>query len=280
MNLIHTLLFLLRQKNTSEDIDLAKENLKSLEKSSYSTLVVYNQGPMSNEELEDFLHQFDLHCIIIGEGINVGITAGRQSCFQYIWDHYPDTGFISELHMDMIFPPHWEDAMLEYLNTTDEPAVSVGIINKKGTMPFVDDTVRKMPDNFEAYSSFLSGLCCNKIVHGFTHPCIHKSAILKETGGYNTHFLKGRQCFEDDSLLLGYYYYYGTKADWHPKINLNSVVYHAVALQRLDIHGNININLDGLIKQYGAMGMKSLSHLHKSAWHKNFFQDKYNEMAK
>ncbi len=280
MKIIHTLLFILRPNNNSEDIKLAEKNLKSLEKSSYKTLVVYNQGPLSNEELEVFLRQFKLDCIVIGEAVNVGISAGRQRCFQYIWDHYPDTEFISELHMDMIFTHHWEDAILDFLYNNDEPMMSVGIINKKGVLPYLDNTPREIPSDFEEYDNFLSGLRCDKVVHGFTHPCIHKAEIIKEIGGYDTKFLKGKQTFEDDSLLLGYYYYYGTKADWHPKVNFNSVVYHAIAQQRLDLHDSIIPNLNGLIKQYGAMGLKNLSHLHKSAWHKRFFDNKYKEMLK
>ena len=280
MKLIHTFLFLLRPGSNSDDVKLAEKSLKSLEKSSYKTLVVYNQGPWTNEELEDFLRQFKLDCIVIGEAANIGISAARQRCFKYIWDNYPDTEFISELHMDMILSTHWEDAILDFLNNNDEPMMSAGIIDKKGFMPFLDNVARKLPSEFEEYDNFLSGLRCDKIVHGFTHPCIHKAEIIKEIGGYDTRFLKGRQSFEDDSLLLGYYYYYGTKADWHPKVNYNSVVYHAVALQRLDLHDSIIPNLNGLIKQYGAMGLSNLSHLHKSPWHKRFFEAKFKEILK
>lgn len=278
MKLIHTLLFLLRPEKYPEDINLAKTCLKSLEKGSHKTLVVYNQGPFSNEELEDFLRQFKLDCTVIGGMGNVGIAEGRQRCFQYIWDNRPDTEFISEIHLDMIFTHHWEDVLLDFLSSNDEPMVSAGIIDQSGALPFFDQAAREMPSDFEGYDSFLHELRCDRIVHGFTHPCIHKAEIIREIGGYNTKFLEGKQCFEDDSLLLGYYYYYGTKADWHPKVNYNSVVYHAVALQRLDLHDSIMPNYNGLVKQYGAMGIKSLSHLHKSAWHKRFFIDKYNEM--
>ncbi len=280
MKLIHTLLFLLRKDHLSEDIYLATENLKSLEKSSNRTLVIYNQGPLSNEQLTDFLRQFNLDCIIIGEAVNIGIAAGRQQCFQYIWDKYPKTQFISEVHMDMIFTHCWEDAMVDFLNSNDEPVVSVGIIDKNGLLPFLGGASHKTPSNYEGYDSFLTGLRCDRIVHGFTHPCIHKAEIIREVGGYDTRFLKGKQCFEDDSLLLGYYYYYGARANWYPKVNYNSVVYHAVSLQRLDLHDSILPNFNGLIKQYGAMGLKSLSHLHKSAWHKRFFEDKYKDMLK
>lgn len=281
MKLIHTLLFLLRPERNAEDIKLAETNLKSLEKSSSKTLVVYNQGPLSKEELTAFLSQFNLDSIVIGDSVNVGISEGRQRCFQYIWDNYPDTEYISEIHMDMIFTYHWEDAMVEYLkDNMNEPAVSAGIIDKNGMLAFLDEAVHNLPNDCSEYDSFLSGLQKDMIVHGFTHPCIHKSNILKEIGGYNTHFLRGRQCYEDDSLLLGYYYYYGTKADWHPKVNYNTVVYHAVAFQRLDVKDNISVNFNGLVSQYGAMGLKSLSHLHKSEWHKKYFERKYNEIFK
>ena len=279
MKLIHTLLFLLRPDKSSEDIDLAKTCLKSLEKGSCKTLVVYNQGSLSNEELQEFLRQFDLDCTVIGGAVNVGIAAGRQSCFQYIWDHFPDTEFISEIHLDMVFTHQWEDALVDFLRKSDEPVVSAGIIDKSGVLPFLDQEAHELPSNFKDYGSFLIGLRRDRIVHGFTHPCIHKAEIIREIGGYNTHFLQGKQCFEDDSLLLGYYYYYGTKADWYPKVNYNTVVYHAVALQRLDLHDSIMPNYHGLVIQYGAIGLKNLSHLHKSAWHKRFFGDKYNEMS-
>ncbi len=279
MKLVHTLLFFLRPEKNAEDLVLAQKNLKSLEKSSYTTVVVYNQGPLSNQDVETFLRQFSLECVVIGNAVNVGISAGRQHCFEYVWDNYPDADFISEIHMDMIFAPHWEDAVLDCLNGSNEPVMSVGIVDQSGAMPFLDDTPRKIPQDIKDFDDFLAGLCCDKIDRGFTHPCIHNAGILKETGGYDSRFLKGKQCFEDDSLLLGYYYYYGTKADWHPKVNFNSVVYHAVALQRLDLRDSILPNLSGLMKQYGAMGLKSLSHLHECSWHKRFFEKKFYEMT-
>jgi hypothetical protein len=105
------------------------------------------------------------------------------------------------------------------------------------------------------------------------------SEILKATGGYNVQFLKGGQCFEDDSMLLGYYYYYGTKANWHPKIYFGSVVYHAVAGQRNGVSGNVMVNFNGLVRQYGAMGLKALCGLHESQWHKRFFFEQYNSIV-
>jgi hypothetical protein len=161
---------------------------------------------------------------------------------------------------------------------SDLVLVNVVVRDKSGALIFLDQTAREIPGDIEAFDDFLAGLRCDRVIPGFTHPCIHRAEILREVGGYDTRFLRGKQCFEDDSLLLGYYYYYGSKADWHPKVNYNSVVYHAVALQRLDLHDSIMPNYNGLVAQYGAMGLKSLSHLHQSAWHKRFFGDKFNEL--
>jgi hypothetical protein len=277
MNLIHTLLFMLRENRLTDDLAMAKDCLKSLEGSLYQTVVVYNQGFFTNDTLKEFMSGFKLDVHIIGEGVNVGTAAGRQRCFEYIWKNFSGCRFITELHLDMIFPEHWEDALIAYLEAHDEPMVSCGIIDKQGNMPFLNKTAA-LPQNKVEYNAFLQGLRENAILHGFTNPCVHATAILKEAGGYNPLFLKGGQCFEDDSMLLGYYYYYGTKRNWYPKINFNSVVYHAVAGQRLNMGGNVMVNFDGLVKQYGLMGLKHLSTLHKSAWHRSYFAEQYGKL--
>jgi hypothetical protein len=279
VTLIHTLLFMLRENRLTDDLAMAKDCLKSLEKSTYHTVVVYNQGFFTGDRLKEFLSDFRLDVHIIGEGINAGTAAGRQRCFEYVWERFPECGYISELHLDMTFPEHWEDALVDYLGSHDEPMVSCGIIDKQGNMPFLNKTAM-LPQSREEYDIFLQSLRENEILHGFTNPCIHVSAILKETGGYNPLFLKGGQCFEDDSMLLGYYYYYGTKRNWYPKINFNSVVYHAVAGQRLNMGGNVMVNFGGLVKQYGLMGLKHLCVLHKSAWHKSFFAEQYDKLLR
>ncbi|HWQ78763.1 MAG TPA: hypothetical protein VN381_08090 [Anaerovoracaceae bacterium] len=273
MKLVHTLLFMLR-RDQPKDLPLAAECLKSLANSTYRTVVIYNQGDLSNDSLKAFVAPFRLECHIIGDGVNVGTAAGRQKCFEYIWERMPDTAYISELHLDMLFPPHWEDALVKYLESNDEPLISCGIVDKEGHMPFLNKEVT-LPDAFAQRMDFLDSLRTDSIVPGFTNPCVHVSEILKEAGGYNAAVLKGLQCFEDDSMLLGYYYYYGTKRGWYPKINYNSVVYHAVAGQRLTMKDNVLINYNGLVKQYGIMGLKALSTLHSSPWHKNFFSDRY-----
>lgn len=276
--LVHTLLLLFREQYLFEDKKLATKCLKSLEAAQYKSVVVYNQGCLSNKELEDFLASFNLNFIVIGEARNVGIPIGRQRCFEYIWEHAPHVQYISEIHLDMIFTPEWEQNLVTYLQTHDEPMISCGIIDKEGEMKFINKTITGLPEDEETLQIFLKNLKRDEVVHGFAHPCIHKSQILKTTGGYSLRFLKGKQCFEDDSILLGYYYYYGTKTKWYPKISYQSVVYHAVALQRLDLEDSIMINFEGLVKQYGAMGLKHLSELHKSSWHIAFFKEQFNKL--
>ena len=273
MSLVHTLLLMVHQ---AQDIVLATNCLASLKNSAYKTVVVYNQGGWDHDRLKELLALYPLDFHVIGEGVNVGTSAGRQKCFEYIWKNMPGTLYISELHPDMIFPRNWEDALIDYLGKNDEPMIACGIVDKTGTMPFLNKTVA-LPNRLEQFADFLDGLRTDCVVRGFTNPCVHVSAILRETGGYNIGFLKGRQCFEDDSMLLGYYYYYGTKRGWYPKIDYNSVVYHAVAGQRMTAGGNAEDNYAGLVKQYGLMGLKALSELHGSTWHKRFFRERYLE---
>lgn len=277
MELIHTLLLLIRKENESDDINLLTKCLKSLEKSTYKTVVVFNQGYWGKQRTEEFLSGFNLNCIIIGNGENVGIVEGRQSCFQYIWDQCPKAEFISELHMDMIFTHGWEDPLIDFLNSHDEPAISCGIVDKNGNMPFAGKLVPAIPDDIDETDDYLFNLRSDLITFGFTHPCIHKSSILQEIGGFDTRFLIGKQAFEDDSALLGYYYYYGTKRNWRPKVCFGSVVYHAIAAQRLGVNSGIWENYNGLIKQYGLMGLKHLSLLHESPWHIRFFSEEFNK---
>jgi hypothetical protein len=42
----------------------------------------------------------------------------------------------------------------------------------------------------------------------------------------------------------------------------------------------VAINFNGLIRQYGAEGLKHLSELHCSAWQKNYFKKQYEAMIK
>ncbi len=278
MELVHTLLFLMRENRLNEDLELAQKCLLSLEKSTYKTVVVYNQGFWTNEMVEDYLRPFDLNCIVIGDGVNVGTVKGRQSCFEAIWEQLPDTRFISEIHLDMIFTHHWEDPLVTYLETHDEPIISCGIVDQHGTLGFIGKKAPPPPGTLEQMDAYLSQLQEDAVVPGFTNPCIHKADILKETGGYHYQFLTGKQAFEDDSMLLGYYYYYGIRSHWKPKVCFHSVVYHAIAGQRLGMGDNVMVNYAGLVKQYGAMGIKHLAELHTSQWHINFFSGQFKSM--
>lgn len=271
MKLIHTLLFLVREDYVEEDIQMISACLKSMEKGSYTTVVVYNQGFWSNPQVAHFLEGFQLNCIVLGEGTNVGTVIGRQSCFEKIWEEFPDTAYVSELHLDMWLTRHWEDALVAYLDQNDEPVICSGIVDQFGVSPFLERDASAISQEPEQMEQYLENVKCDQIVHGFTNPCIHKASILKQTGGYNAQYLKGKQAFEDDSMLLGYFYYYGTRAAWKPKVNYNSVVYRAVAGQRLVLEDSVNVNYTGLIRQYGGMGLKHLSELHRSPWHVAFF---------
>jgi hypothetical protein len=278
MQLMHTLLFLIREKSREEDLSMMDACLKSLERSAYPAVAVYNQGCLTNEEVARYLARFQLDVRLLGTGENTGTTVGRQSCFTFIWENMPDVQYITEIHPDMVFPAGWEEPLIEYLQTHDEPMVSCGIIDKDGKMPFLEKTV-SLPGSPASYGEFLLGLRQDALVHGFTVPCVHVSGILRETGGYNPAFLKGKQCFEDDSMLLGYYYYYGTRRQWRPTVNYNSVVYHAVAGQRMDMTGSVLVNFNGLVRQYGAMGLKHLSALHSCAWHRRYFKQQSDALT-
>ncbi len=269
MDILHTLLFYVREEHRLNDLALAGRCLKSLENSVSTAVVVYNQGCLTSDELAEFLKSFALECTIIGDGTNAGIVAGRQAAFTYILREYPYVRFISELHTDMIFKSRWEAALMSYLEANDEPVISCGITSDGGVLA-------RFPDGVDA---FLASFQSDRIERGFNHPCLHKMEVLRAVGGYDTRFLTGKHAFEDDSLLIGYHYYYGTRAAWHPKINCNSFVYHAVGAQRYGLSGDLFENFDGLVRQYGALGVGVLAELHVSPWQKDFFTAKFAELT-
>ena len=276
MALFHTLLFLLRENTMVEDLTRSFKCLKSLEKSKYKTVVIYNQGFWDNQQLSEYLQIFDLNCIIIGNGENVGIIVGRQACFEWIWKNHEEASFVSELHLDMIFTHNWENPMVEYLNNNDEPLICSGIVEKNGYMPYLNKTIEPPPNSLAEIDEYLMQLKEDTLIHGFTHPCIHNLCLLKEIGGIMTGLFKGKQAFEDDSLLLGYYYYYGTKANWKPKVTYKTVVYHEIGGQRYGLNDNLMLNFDGLVRQYGVMGIKHLTNIHKSELSIQFFKERYD----
>jgi hypothetical protein len=269
---------MIRENSLEYDTKMAQKCLKTLEKSRYKTVVVYNQGFWSNEKLNDFLKEYNLQCFIIGNGENVGIVAGRQNCFEYVWK-LPGVSFVSELHVDMAFTFNWEDALVDYLKSNEnEPLIGCGIVSKEGELICLNEFTAPPPQETELLDGYLQNLKRDTVTNGLTHPCIHKMEVLKAVGGFNTRFLRGKQAYEDDSLLIGYHYYYGIRANWKPKINYNSVVCHDLAAQRYDVNDAGFTNYQGLVALYGAMGLKTLAGIHKNQWPVDFFTGKYKEM--
>lgn len=279
MQVVHTLLFMLRPTCFLEDLMKADACLKSLEKSTHKTVIIYNQGFWNNDALHNYLQQFALECIVIGNGENVGIVAGRQTCFQYIWSKLPQADMISELHLDMVFTYHWEDPLVAYLEAHDQSMISCGMIDRYGILSELGAAPTPLPENKSEFDVYLASLRKDLVVHGFTHPAIHDAKILQRIGGYDVRFLPGKQAFEDDSILLGYFYYHGTAAQWTPKICYHSVIFHEYAGQRMGVSDDIMINYHGLVRQYGAMGIYHLSQIHTHPWSKQFFKEKYEEMC-
>ncbi|MDR1669108.1 MAG: hypothetical protein LBR76_04045 [Oscillospiraceae bacterium] len=270
MKLVHTLLFMVRENTREQDLQLAERCLRSLEKSEHTTVVVYNQGYFTNVELTEYLQQFRLNSVVIGSAVNVGIVAGRQGCFRYIFGQLPDAEYISELHTDMIFAARWDTPLCEYLrDNAEEPMICCAIVTDA-------EIIERYPDGIEDYLAPYRG---DRIGRGLVHPCVHRAEVLKAVGGYDTRFLPAFQAFEDDSLLVSYHYYYGTRANWFPKILYRSVVYHAIGGQRYGLGGDLYANFAGLVKQYGAMGMDVLSRVHVNPWHIQFFGDHFTSMA-
>lgn len=281
MRLIHTLLFMLRKDNYDNDLKLAGYCLKSLEKSTYKDVVVYNQGLWSNDELKEYLSQFDMNFIIIGDGTNTGTTVGRQRCFEYIFKNYPETEMVTELHLDMVFTYNWEDPLVDYLDShEDEPLIGCGVVDENGEMLYLGAKAPVPPKDTSDMDDYLKALCCNTLADGYTNPCIHKTKVLEKAGGYDADFLTGKHAFEDDSMLLGYFYYYGFAAKWQPKVLYKSVVYHQVAGQRITEGDEVMVNYNGLVRQYGAMGLKHLSEMKRTPWQGMFFAGKHMEVRK
>lgn len=229
-------------------------------------LVLFNQGLMQNEELLPILKSVNLHSIILGKGVNVGIPRSRQSCFEYIWTAYPDISYISEIHVDMFFPQDWINILISYLETHDEPMICPGIMTSSGelqpeytvgissgSIPFVD--INKM-------YAVLKTFTYPGVTEGFVHPVIHRTEALKSVGGYDIRRLTGLQGYEDDSLLVGYRYYMGTRHNWLPKCYVKTRVYHATMAQRYKVSFSAQENLKGLISQYGIEGIKQLRHIY------------------
>lgn len=269
MEMIYTLPFFIRADESyySYDLELAHRCFSSLQHSDDVLIVLYNQGSLNKDILINFLSSYKVKTKIIGDGINIGIAKARQICFEYIWSNYSQVPFICEIHLDMIFTKNWHLPLINFLKDSQEPVISPGIITANGEMHPINKGVSavEIPHKYEELKNLLSSKTQDEICEGFVHPVIHKSHVLKEIGGYNYHFLKGKQGYEDDSILLGYLYYMGTRTNWKPKAYLKSYVYHAAMAQRMTLQGkeeDFKLNLRGLFYQYGGYGFKHLSRLH------------------
>jgi len=280
---VHTIPFLIR---THADLKLAEICLESLGESDPNGIVVlYNQGILTNRELEVFLKNFKLQFNVLGEGVNIGIGQGRMACFQYIWARLPDTKFISEIHVDMFFPKGWLEELVSFLeDNAGEPMICPGILTFKGELHPEEKEktmITEIPfGNQEQMNNLLTKLTFDKVLEGFVHPVLHRAEALKAVGGYDARFLKGKQGYEDDSLLIGYRYYLGTKNNWLPKCYLKTRVYHATLAQRAsleDKNQDFQKNLRGLVYQYGVKGLMELSSIYKENKH---FKEVIDELLK
>ncbi|MEJ9216913.1 hypothetical protein P4H46_01610 [Paenibacillus glucanolyticus] len=267
MRIIHTLPLFIREDSREEDLHMAGLALSSLQNSKDHNTVLFNQGCLTNEELQDWLLTQGISCVIQGEGVNIGIAAARQACFEFIWEHFPETEYISEIHVDMILPTGWYEPLLRYLAYTGEPMVSPGIVTSSGELQPLKEFIQ-LPETPEHLMTALQQLSREGTAYGFVHPVVHNAEILRRIGGYDTRFLPGKQGYEDDSLLLGMRYYMGIRSEWRPKCCLESWVYHATMAQRMslqDKHIDFSINEEGLFHQYGAYGLRELAEIHRDS---------------
>lgn len=271
MDIIYMLPFFLN-KNGSDfiyDLKMSNDFFKSLEGCDYKLILIYNQGCFTNEELDYYLSNYNIKFKVLGNGINDGITFARHSMINFIKEYYNDTKYVAEVHLDMIFTPNWAKPLIYFLEKTKEPIVSPRIV-------YYEDNEYKatgkkesfiFPEALEDKLKFMESLCENRVDYGFVHPVIHRFNALKKINAYDISFLTGKQGYEDDSIILGYNYYMGTKENWVPKIYYKSCVYHKTIGQRNKLKGlneDFEKNLIGLKTQYGAYGQKELSRIYSN----------------
>lgn len=267
MRIAFSLLLLIREEYSDKlrDITMIRNCIKSLGRDDNAIFVVYNQGVFSNNAIEELLKTYNINYDIIGSQINVGIPIARQKTFEHIWSNYPEVKYICELHSDMIFYKEWYRPLIAYLEENkNEPMISPGIINGNGEYIMKSGEKIHIPNTLDKAMELIESLKIDRIVDGLVHPAIHNVQALKEIGGIDLRFFKGKQGYEDYSILIGYAYYIGVRYKWRPKINGNSTVIHFVAAQRWKLEGanyEIAFNEEGLFQQYGAYGMKILSEM-------------------
>lgn len=248
----------------NHDFSMFNNLLLSCQGDDDTVFVFYNQGCLSNDQLNTVLQNYNIKFHIIGNGVNVGIPKARQEIFQFVWSNYPNIPYQVELHLDMLLYPKWYIPITDYLDSNpQEPCMAPAIINGFGGYSHSSTNLYKIVGlRLDEGMAYLQNIKVDKIIKGFYHPIIHNSNILKEVGGIDLRFLKGGQGFEDYAILIAYYNYLGTKANWYPKSNGNTTVFHNLLTQRhtiSDVKESIIINEEGLYHQFGAYGFKVLS---------------------
>ncbi|MFS0722835.1 hypothetical protein [Paenibacillus sp. 1P07SE] len=270
--LIHTLPLLIRHTSRQQDVEMVVTCLHTLAQSSARQVVIYNQGCLTNAQLSVIARDCGVDAVILGAESNVGIARARQACFQYVWQEFPDARYISEIHVDMLFPPDWYVPLTDYLAASSEPMVCPGIVTSSGELQPLGLRISP-PEDAAGWLTLLASLPRAGLAYGFVHPVIHRCEALRAIGGYDISLLRGRQGYEDDSLLLAYAYYMGTRTRWKPRCYLQSWVFHATMAQRMSIpdkQQDFELNELGLFHQYGINGLRELARLHSQP---NMFGD-------
>lgn len=261
MELIYMLPFFINSNHQyhNDELLMAKDCFQSLSQNNNVKLILYNQGSLTNEEINLILADYNLDCDIIGSGVNVGIPKSRYQMVNYLLANYPEARYVAEIHLDMIFPRDWDKPLIAYLEEHDDPIIGPRILRKFNNKFYLQDNGAEV--NFigtlEDKIQLLQTLTENRSVYNFVHPLIHKLEALRNIHFYDPGFLTGYQNFEDTSLLIGYRYYMGTRSNWKPKCHFGSCVFHQIEGQRLNLPSMDDYakNLEGLIKQYGAYGI-------------------------
>ena len=283
-DLIYTIPFYIdKNKDMDNTLKMATACMRSIEHSKYVNMIIYNQGGLTNEELYNFMNKFNINFTIIGEGKNDGIAYARYMMLKYILKEHKDIKYLAEIHLDMIFSDDWEVPIINRLENSDEPMMCANIVyydtESNRHILNSDNRYVDFSGNLENKMSILKSYESNGIIEKFTHPVIHKISALEAINAYDVGFLVGKQGYEDDSVLLGYNYYMGTKNKWMPKCCLESCVYHKVCAQRFDINDKYEqweINNNGLKAQYGAYGQKELARMREEYSFR--FKEEYENM--
>ncbi|MCL6577585.1 hypothetical protein [Kyrpidia sp.] len=269
---VHTIPFFVLHEGDLEMVDNCLITLT--DSSTPPFLVVYNQGLLTNDQVVRWLSRYPIQSVVLGRGINDGIPIARQKCFEYIWDNLPETKYITEIHMDMLFPQNWTEKLVEFLEQhPEEPFVSPGIITGFGELHPEAKGKQQIALPIGATRKdilpLLNTLTTECVVEGFVHPVLHRCETLHQIGGYDLQFLPGKQGYEDDFLLLSYFYLLKLPISWRPKALLSVRVFHRTLAQRMNLPDKsteMGKNFHGLLAKFGIQGLRDLSKIHNNEY--------------